>query len=407
VYRSPLSGGGYVLAGSANGTTFTDTGVENARKYFYVVRALDAAGTESAASNEVSAVPHLPIGWANVQWPPFLSITISALTAQQIYGQVYIPGLTDTSSTPSPTVQAQLGVGPVGSTPVSNAAWYWTDAGFNTRVGNNHEYVASITPDRIGTFNYVYRYTDSGGAFWTYADLNGPLTSNIPGAPGVLTVQASSDTTAPGTPTGLAVTAHSAAGISLAWNGVSAPDLFSYEVLRGTVHGGPYSVIASVSAGTTTYDDSAVIEGQTYYYVVRSVDTSFNRSGNSAEVSAVAELRTVTVVFTVTVPATTPADKSVYIAGTLDRLDGGLPQWDPGGVVLTKVDATHWTLTLTGKETTQIEYKYTLGSWDFVEKDGSCGEIANRALTLSYGTTGTQYVNDTVPNWRNVAPCGN
>jgi hypothetical protein len=121
----------------------------------------------------------------------------------------------------------------------------------------------------------------------------------------------------------------------------------------------------------------------------------------------VAELRTVSVVFTVTVPATTPADKSVYIAGTLDRLDGGLPPWDPGGVVLTKVDATHWTLTLTGKETTQIEYKYTLGSWDFVEKDGSCGEIANRALTLSYGTTGTQYVNDTVPNWRNVAPCGN
>ena len=35
------------------------------------------------------------------------------------------------------------------------------------------------------------------------------------------------------------------------------------------------------------------------------------------------------------------------------------------------------------------------------------GEIANRALTLSYGATGTQTVNDTVQNWRNVAPCGN
>jgi len=47
------------------------------------------------------------------------------------------------------------------------------------------------------------------------------------------------------------------------------------------------------------------------------------------------------------------------------------------------------------------------GNWDYVEKDNACGEIANRQLTLSYGTTGTQTVNDTVQNWRNVAPCGN
>jgi len=90
-----------------------------------------------------------------------------------------------------------------------------------------------------------------------------------------------------------------------------------------------------------------------------------------------------------------------------NRLDGNLPQWNPSGVVLTRVDATHWMITLTGKETTQIEYKYTLGDWDHVEKDNACGEIANRQLTLSYGSNGTQTVNDTVQNWRNVAPCGN
>jgi hypothetical protein len=125
-------------------------------------------------------------------------------------------------------------------------------------------------------------------------------------------------------------------------------------------------------------------------------------------VSATAQLRTVTLVFTVTVPAATDATgRSVYIAGFLDRLDGGLPQWNPGGVVLTRVDATHWTITLTGKEYTQIEYRYTLGDWDHVEKDGACAELANRQLTLSYGSTGTQTVNDTVVNWRNVLPCGN
>jgi hypothetical protein len=116
----------------------------------------------------------------------------------------------------------------------------------------------------------------------------------------------------------------------------------------------------------------------------------------------------VSVTFNVTVPPTTDGTgRSVYIAGSLNRLDGGLPEWNPGGVVLTRVDATHWTITLTGKETTQLEYKYALGSWDYVEKDAGCGEISNRMLTLSYGVDGTQNVNDTVLNWRNVAPCGN
>jgi hypothetical protein len=117
--------------------------------------------------------------------------------------------------------------------------------------------------------------------------------------------------------------------------------------------------------------------------------------------------RTVTVTFNVTVPASTDGTGlSVFIAGFLSRLGGGLPDWNPGGVTLTRVDATHWTITLTGPENIYIEYKYTLGDWDHVERDGACGELANRAVTLSYGINGTQTVNDTVLNWRNVPPCG-
>jgi hypothetical protein len=124
-------------------------------------------------------------------------------------------------------------------------------------------------------------------------------------------------------------------------------------------------------------------------------------------VTATAQLRQVSVVYTVTVPASTPADSTVHIAGTLDALGTGLPQWDAGATPLTRVDATHWTITLTGPESTYVEYKYTLGDWDHGEKGAVCEEIANRPLTLSYGTNGTQAVTDTVLNWRNVAPCGN
>jgi hypothetical protein len=95
----------------------------------------------------------------------------------------------------------------------------------------------------------------------------------------------------------------------------------------------------------------------------------------------------------------------VHIAGSLGPL--GEPTWDPGATAMSRVDATHWTITLTGKEATNLEYKYVLGDWNYVEKDGSCGEIANRAATITYGSSGTQTINDQVLNWRNVTPCGN
>ena len=75
--------------------------------------------------------------------------------------------------------------------------------------------------------------------------------------------------------------------------------------------------------------------------------------------------------------------------------------------MLTRVDATHWTITLTGKEATQIEYKYALGAWDYVEKDGACGEIAQPPADAELRRRRHADVNDTVANWRNVAPCGN
>ncbi len=410
VYRSPLSGGGWVKINPVPLTTpgFTDTGLRNARLYYYVVTALDSRGNESAFSNQVSALPHYPIGWANLQWPPTIEHTISATNrTPNIYGQVWIDGAT---SAPGPTdgLLAQVGFGPQGSNPDGNADWLWVDAVFNVDAGNNDEFMASLLPEQTGSFDYVYRYTTTNGRDWLYADLNGPIpAAALPPNPGQLTVLPGDDITPPATPTGLQVVAASPAGVELTWDAViDDPSLYGYEIRRSTISGGPYTTLALL-AGLTTFVDTGVIEGATYYYVVRSVDTSFNRSADSPEVQATAALRTVTLNFTVTVPATTDAaGYMVHIAGTLDRLDGGLPSWDPGGVVLTRLDATHWTITLTGQEGVQIEYKYTLGSWEYVEKGAACDELGNRQLTLSYGATGTQTINDTVSNWRNVSPCG-
>ena len=346
------------------------------------------------------------IGWANLQWPPAMTHTISvADRTDNAYGQVWIDGKTNEPGQ-TPTLRAQLGFGPAGSNPAGNPAWTWVEASFYVDAGNNDEFVASMLPETTGLFDYVYRYTTSDGLYWLYADLNGPVpVGDTPANPGKLTVTPSSDTTPPGVLGGLKVVSAAPAAIELAWDAVIDPTLYGYEVARSNSSGGPYTMMARITG--TSYSDSSVVEGATYYYVVRSVDNSFNRSSYSSEVEATAAFRTVTVTFNVTVPATTDATGlSVYIAGSLSLLDGGLPDWNPGGVVLTRVDATHWTITITGKESTQIQYRYALGDWDHVEKDGTCGEISNRQLTLSYGSNGLQTVNDTVLNWRNVSPCG-
>jgi len=109
-----------------------------------------------------------------------------------------------------------------------------------------------------------------------------------------------------------------------------------------------------------------------------------------------------------TVPTNTDGTgKSVFLAGELNKLDPSLPSWNPGGAQMTRADATHWKITLSGAAGTTFQYKYTLGDWTFVEKGSNCDEIANRALTLGVGSSGTQSVSDNVLNWRNVVPCGN
>src|SRR5690606_30604572 len=62
VYRSlepSVLNEGEIVSGAAPITalTYTDTSANNGTTYFYVVVAVDLAGNESAASNEVFAVP--------------------------------------------------------------------------------------------------------------------------------------------------------------------------------------------------------------------------------------------------------------------------------------------------------------------------------------------------------------
>lgn len=100
------------------------------------------------------------------------------------------------------------------------------------------------------------------------------------------TPTAAQDTTPPPVPAGLNATSGNASA-SLTWSPVSASDLAGYNLYRGTTTGGPYTTKVNTSLiGGTTFNDTGLTNGSSYFYVVRSVDTTGNESGNSNQTSA-------------------------------------------------------------------------------------------------------------------------
>ncbi|RUS47809.1 glycoside hydrolase family 48 protein [Cohnella sp. AR92] len=87
--------------------------------------------------------------------------------------------------------------------------------------------------------------------------------------------------TVPAAPAGLAATAGNAQA-TLTWSASSGAA--SYNVKRATTSGGPYATVAT-GVNATSYADTGLTNGTTYYYVVSAVNAA-GQSANSAQASA-------------------------------------------------------------------------------------------------------------------------
>ncbi len=99
--------------------------------------------------------------------------------------------------------------------------------------------------------------------------------------------------TPPPAPTGLTATAGNAQ-VSLSWTASSGAT--SYNVKRATVSGGPYTTIAT-GVTATSYTNTGLANGTTYFYVVSAVNAS-GESANSNQASATPTATSTTVTFT-------------------------------------------------------------------------------------------------------------
>jgi len=101
------------------------------------------------------------------------------------------------------------------------------------------------------------------------------------------------DMTPPTAPTNLIVTPGNST-VELSWSPSAATDVFTYELLNGTaagVYGAPTNVGSAVGTdGKLHFVVNNLTNGQIYYFTVRAVDRSGNRSGNAVEVSAIPQV---------------------------------------------------------------------------------------------------------------------
>ncbi len=221
VKRGTVSGGPYTTVGTPAGTTYADTKLTNGTAYYYVVTAVGASG-ESSNSNQASATPTAA---------PSAPVPPLNLTATGGNQQVSLAWTASAGATSYNVKRAATNGGPY-TTVASPAGTSYTD----TAVTNGTPYYYVVTA--------VNAAGQSGNS--------NQATATPMAAP-----------TAPVPPLNLTATGGNQQ-VSLAWT--ASAGATSYNVKRAATNGGPYTTVASPAG--TSYTDTTVTNGTTYYYVV-------------------------------------------------------------------------------------------------------------------------------------------
>jgi fibronectin type 3 domain-containing protein len=130
--------------------------------------------------------------------------------------------------------------------------------------------------------------------------------------------------------------------VNLTWS--SSSGATTYRVRRATTSGGPYAQVAAPTS--TSFADSSLTNGTTYYYVVSAVNSA-GESANSAQVTAI-PVATPTVNVTVTVTPSATHAISPYIygvnSGNMSSVyPSGSPSALPGNLTLDRLGGNRLT----------------------------------------------------------------
>jgi glycosidase/fibronectin type 3 domain-containing protein len=273
VYRTPIIGGHYErIAARLTEPSFTDLEVENLRRYFYAVTAVDAAGNESAMSDHAAAVPSIPVGRTTIR--PFGLLggahTIGVESEiEHLVVEVYASGVTEGPGR-GEAILAQFGFGQ----DPDPATWTWVPARYLGDRDGADDYAGSFIPDRRGEWFVAIRFSTNLGLSWrlaTYEDGSVPSFAVVPSA----------DLTPPPVPSlaepRLLHRLEAPSSVNLAWSLPALADVHHLSVLRQQ-DGGTWERLATLPAAAVSYTDDRVVHGREYRYQVVAADRAFNRS---------------------------------------------------------------------------------------------------------------------------------
>jgi len=312
IYRGTTAGGESAtpIATGVTATNYVNTGLTNGTTYYYKVASVNSVGT-SAQSNEASAKPGYtgtPYGGTAAAIPGTVQFENYDLGGE---GMAYHD--TDTTNNggqyrTSDGVDIEACSDTGGGYDVG-----WTQTGewmkYTVNVQTTRSYsltvraASGIASGTAGTFHIEDETganvsgaitVSSTGGWQTWATLTGSasLTAGshvlkvvIDSGAGSFNINSMTFTgavTAPPAPTGLTATGGNAQ-VSLAWTASSGAT--SYNVYRGTTAGGESATAIATGITGTTYVNTGLTNGTTYFYKVAAVNSG-GTSAQSNEASA-------------------------------------------------------------------------------------------------------------------------
>ncbi len=237
-YQWSKNGAAISGATSSTYTTPAETTGDNNAKFTAVVTNSAGSATSNVATLTVNAA----------------TLTLNASSSSLSFGSVTL----------STTSSQNVTLTNAGNSTVTVSGVTISGAGFNASGVSSG---LMLSPGQTATLVVTFDPSSAGSVTGSIS-----VASNASNSPDAIALSG----------TGVAPVSHSA---TLSWT-ASTSSVMGYNSYFSSTSGGPYTKLNSSPDAVTSYTDSSVVAGQTYYFVVTAVDSSGDESAYSNEVSA-------------------------------------------------------------------------------------------------------------------------
>ncbi|RFU66511.1 alpha-amylase family glycosyl hydrolase [Bacillus sp. V59.32b] len=366
VYQTTISGALYKQVGTTTKNNVTIDKLDNGRKYYFAVTAVDKSNNESTITEiEKAAIPHVKLINGNYDIQNVSTLINGAIDLSQqqnVNGEIFIDGETDSSLAEG--LIAQLHVKSPGETD-----WSVYPAQYTDQNGKYNVFTSAFLPLTAGDYQYKYVFSTDLGRNWAVSDTQ------------TVTYSKGEDTSPPAESVTLKQPSQESGQVNLTWKMQEATDPYMIAIVRDG------KMIERLFTSTqSSYKDMNVTNGQTYVYEVLVYD-QFGNYVPSNKVSIMPDLVTVEVTFKVHAPDYTPQGAKITIPGSKNGWNTGAWEMTRNGAV-----TNDYEYTIEAQEGEVLTYKYVKdGSWD---KEGLADHTPSNPIDddisyYGYGAQGT------------------